>query len=107
MNKATMNEASFSEIEREKAKIARVFQLPPIERIQSLQASISKDKDYGTVMRKGLPTGKSQDKLSTSQLSLAGGRNRGIDAFKFQVPVLSSVKKSSRIALKNELKTEI
>jgi len=30
MNKGSMNEASFSEIEREKVRLAKVLQLPPI-----------------------------------------------------------------------------
>lgn len=36
LNKAFRNDTSFSEIEREKQKIAKVFQLPPIERMQTL-----------------------------------------------------------------------
>jgi len=42
MNKAFKNDASFSMIEKEKQKLAKVFALPPIQRMQSLQKSISK-----------------------------------------------------------------
>ena len=37
MDKAVKNETSFSAIEREKQKLNKVFQLPPIARMQSVQ----------------------------------------------------------------------
>jgi len=36
MLKSSKNDASFSAIEKEKQKLAKVFQLPPIQRMQSL-----------------------------------------------------------------------
>jgi hypothetical protein len=38
MQKAFRNDASFSMIEKEKQKLAKVFQLPPIMRMQSVNS---------------------------------------------------------------------
>lgn len=41
MQKAFRNDTSFSMIEKEKQRLAKVFQLPPILRMQSVQKSLN------------------------------------------------------------------
>lgn len=46
MNKAFKNDASFSMIEKEKQRLNKVFQLPPIARMQSVQQSIGASSQH-------------------------------------------------------------
>lgn len=78
MQKAFRNDTSFSMIEKEKQRLAKVFQLPPILRMQSVQKSMN---------QRGNTLSATEDSLTSSV------KNISEHQFMIQTKLSSTIKK--------------